>query len=55
MNQHGVIYCWCQVEATVTTSINKSWHQVDSPTRWMVATSITINIATIIMVATSIN
>ena len=32
MNQHGVIYCWCQVGVTVTTSIIKSWCQVDLPT-----------------------
>ena len=35
MNQHGVIYCWRQVDATVTTSINKSWRQVDLPTWWL--------------------
>ena len=34
-NQHGVIYCWRQVGATVTTSIVKSWCQVDLPTRWL--------------------
>ena len=27
-NQHGVIYCWRQVGATVTTSIIKSWRQL---------------------------
>ena len=51
MNQHSVIYCWRQVDATVTTSINKSWRQVDSPTQWLHI--ITINVAT--TVGTSIN
>ena len=32
MNQHGVIYCWHQVDATVTTSINKSWRVDLEPT-----------------------
>ena len=41
MNQHGVIYCWCQVCTTVTTSIGAS-----QLANTMVATSITINVAT---------
>ena len=59
MNQHGIIYCWHQVDATVTTSIKvgaKSTHQHDGCNIYYnkrCDLTYTINVAT--MVATSIN